>query len=671
MASSSPKNALIDEYQELLTCIMCTETFKNAKSLSCGHSYCKNCLKTWIEKNKEKRNETFPCPICNAKHEIPKNGVDDYHTNITINSMVEILENQLSRDKNSKANCDICAQEGDDVPAISRCVECAENLCQACNKSHKRSQGTRSHNMYDLTGDPEKDARLALDNYVKRNIQCPKHQDQPLKFFCSKDKAIVCTHCCITEHPGHACQAIEEAADKEKRNISALFGLANQRKELFEKFIQDSSDNLQSYEENRQSLLKEIDTDHAAKCKELDEHFAKLHKELDEQLARRRKEQNENHTKLRNEAKAVANEKTKKIQAKQDQHELEKGIAESTLLHLTALIKHGHPVDIMNSSTDTAKKLQDWGRIPEEDEDPVDKYTYQPGTFDTANMVKLQHGIIPETLDKGCIVKKTRYCDPKVTRKVKLGDKNQGVKEIYGATKGYNNTIVLCHESPDGMSSYTADTFTKQHTANGGFNDVCCMQGNLYAAIDCNNKCISIYNHNLVHQKNIGKFQRPCGICEAPGKGLLVVDNTDKCVYLVDYNDGKILATIGKGHLTDPLFVTINSNSTVFISDYGAHCVKGFTMQGEEVNKYGTQGGGPDQLNVPSCVCIDPDNNLIIADQHNHRVVLVDENCKFIKYLLEPEDGMKYPQSVIINNEGDLTVGAESSGDLFVIRYKQ
>ncbi|CAH1793661.1 unnamed protein product [Owenia fusiformis] len=665
MAYLSPKNALIDEYQELLTCIICTGTLKNAKSLSCGHSYCKNCLKTWIEKNKGKRDKTFPCPICNAKHEIPKNCVDDYHTNITINSMVEILENQLSRDKNLKANCDICAQEGDDVPAVSRCVECAENLCQACNKSHKRSQGTRSHNMYDLTGDPEKDARLALDNYVKRNIQCPKHQDQPLKFFCSKDKAIVCTHCCITEHPGHKCEAIEEAADKEKQNISALFGLANQRKELFEKFIQDSSDMLQSYQGNRESLLKEIDTDHAAKCKELDEHFAKLHKELDEQLARRHKEQNENHKKLQNEAKAVAHEKTKVIQAKQNQHELEKGIAESTLLHLTALIKHGHPVDIMNSSTDTAKKLQDWGRIPEEDEDPVDKYTYQPGTLDPANMVKLQQ---PETLDSA---KMGRIHKSNVTREVKLGDKNPGVKKIYGATKGYNNTIVLCHEPSGGMSSYAADTFTKLHTAKGNFIDVCCMQGNLYAATDYSNKCISIHNHNLVHQKNIGKCKDPWGICEAPGKGLLVVDNTDKCVYLVDYNDGKIQDTIGKGHLTDPYYVTINNNSTVFISEYGAHCVKGFTMQGEEVNKYGTYGGGPEQLDAPECVCIDPDNNLIIADRDNHRVVLLDQNCKFIKYLLEPEDGMKSPRSVIINNEGDLIVGDQDSRDLFVIRYRQ
>ncbi|CAH1792993.1 unnamed protein product, partial [Owenia fusiformis] len=621
MASASPQTVLVDDYKELLICIICFGTLNDPKSISCGHSFCKGCIGKWMGEHKAKGNDRYPCPVCNKQLEIPKNGADAYGTNITIKSMVEILENQLTKGHNQNVNCDICIQEGEAVPAMSRCVECAEHMCKPCNKAHRRSRATQSHTIYDLTGDAEKDARAALNNYVKRNIECPKHPNQPLRFFCKQDKAVICRDCSITEHPGHNCQAIEEAAKGEEHNIAALLGLATQRKEIFDKFIQSAHDSIQSCERNTQAVLRDIDADHAAKKKQLDEHFDKL----------------------RNKAKAVAYKKKKKIQANQDQFQLNKGITESTLLQLNHLRKYNHPVDVLNYSANVLKKLEEWSTLPEENVVPLDPYKYQPGILDTSNLGKK--------------LKVPKYRDPKISRKVHLPDKNPGVTFIWGITRGFNNNIVVSH-GDKGLATYTADSFTLQHKAQGHFWDVCCIQSQCYAAVDRNNKCIAVFDHKLEHQRNIGKFQDPIGLCETADGKLLVVDYGAKCVYLIDCNDGNVLATIGEGKLTFSRYVTINHKGIIFVSDTWGDCVKRFTMQGEEVpGAYGSNGAGKGQLNDPLGVCIDAQDNLIIADHKNHRVHMVDPNGTFIKYLLEAEDGVKYPQCVAIDQQGDLIVG--------------
>ncbi|CAH1797256.1 unnamed protein product [Owenia fusiformis] len=643
MASASSKKALTDDYKNLLTCIICFETLKTPKSLSCGHSFCKSCINNWIGQHRHSHDQRFPCPICNQRLEIPENGADEYHTNITINSIVESLEKQLSLEENVQVNCDICIQDGDNIQAISRCFECAENLCQSCEKTHKRFRAFKSHTLCELTGDLEQDTRIALENFYKRNIDCSKHPDEPLRFYCKNDKSVVCRDCCITNHSGHKCVDIEEAVNAEKPNISALLGLANQRKEILEQHIQLSVDSLHEYEGKTKTLLAQIDADHAMKLKQMKKHF----------------------NKLRNEVITSTNEQTKKQQAKQDQLELERGITDSTIVHLTSICKHGHPVDILNSSNDINKKLETWAVIPDRNPEPLDTYKYKPGILDMSNTGQVtKQGQVAKQVE---VTKQIIPCNPKITSKVHLSDKNGVCGKIYGVTLGHNGDIVVCHNN-NIIASYNAVTLIKKHAAAGNFNDVCCIQDNCYAATDYTNKCVAIYSQNLQHQRNIGKFGNPIGICSTQSGELLVVDNTAECVNLIDSNNGAVLATIGKGKLIMPWFVTMNSEGVVIVSNLRS-CVTGFTIEDEIAIKYGTYGSGDGQLSQSyNGVCTDADGNIIIADNCNNRVQLLDRKGKFIKYLLKPKDGVVYPRKAAINQHGALIV-ASYHGEIVEIKY--
>ncbi|OWF48440.1 Tripartite motif-containing protein 2 [Mizuhopecten yessoensis] len=53
--------------QHLLECPICLERFQEPKSLPCHHSFCQDCLGTYITKELSEKMASatsFPCPVC-------------------------------------------------------------------------------------------------------------------------------------------------------------------------------------------------------------------------------------------------------------------------------------------------------------------------------------------------------------------------------------------------------------------------------------------------------------------------------------------------------------------------------------------------------------------------------------------------------------------------------
>ena len=62
----------------------------------------------------------------------------------------------------------------------------------------------------------------------------------------------------------------------------------------------------------------------------------------------------------------------------------------------------------------------------------------------------------------------------------------------------------------------------------------------------------------------------------------------------------------------------------------GHHCISIFTIDGNYLNKIGTQGSDRGLLIKPSCLCVDLYGFILVAEYGNHRVSTFDKDGVFI-----------------------------------------
>ena len=85
-------------------------------------------------------------------------------------------------------------------------------------------------------------------------------------------------------------------------------------------------------------------------------------------------------------------------------------------------------------------------------------------------------------------------------------------------------------------------------------------------------------------------------------------------------------------------------------------CVHKFTLDGTYVKRFGSETSYmfPQALSSPRGILAFPDTNqLLIADSHNDRLVLFDENGEFQQLIT---NGIEYPESLAVNKDGNVFV---------------
>ncbi len=94
----------------------------------------------------------------------------------------------------------------------------------------------------------------------------------------------------------------------------------------------------------------------------------------------------------------------------------------------------------------------------------------------------------------------------------------------------------------------------------------------------------------------------------------------------------------------------------LYFYHYLGSCVHKFTLDGTYVKRFGRETSSifPQPLSSPRGITASPDtHHLFIADSHNDRLVLFDENGEYQQLITS---GIEYPESLAINNKGKLFV---------------
>jgi len=99
-----------------------------------------------------------------------------------------------SADVTKTIDCHLC----DNVTATAYCPSCKMHLCDKCEGHHKKLPTTRAHKLLKgLNMPPVPSIQLSDDDYQEN---CPDHQKEEIKFFCTKHENLCCVACTVVKH---------------------------------------------------------------------------------------------------------------------------------------------------------------------------------------------------------------------------------------------------------------------------------------------------------------------------------------------------------------------------------------------------------------------------------------------------------------------------------------
>ena len=156
----------------------------------------------------------------------------------------------------------------------------------------------------------------------------------------------------------------------------------------------------------------------------------------------------------------------------------------------------------------------------------------------------------------------------------------------------------------------------------------------LYVA-DYSNNRVQVFdvNGNYHHQfgssgSGNGQLNHPIGITTHNNKVFVTEQNNGRIS--VFHTNGQFSHIIGKGQLGSPYDVTVNTNNQLLVADHDHHCIYTFTLDGNYVSKFATQGSAGGQLSYPISLTTDLYGFILVAEGGNHRLSIFNKDGKFI-----------------------------------------
>ncbi|XP_062619405.1 E3 ubiquitin-protein ligase Midline-1-like [Saccostrea cucullata] len=256
----------------LILCSICVEKYKTPRCLPCMHSFCHNCLSTYIAsvcKSTEPR-LGFKCPLC--REYIPFTGANDkpeewakvFPVNVALQRLVE---------KPDERFCDACLRDNETENATGFCLSCAEYLCALCTKYHRKHLLSKGHTVCQV----EEIRTGEITHEFGKYYRCSEHNES-IKLFCGDHEQPCCLMCAGTCRSKHRkCENVDTVHNaavylRENDKLNVLLKEVRNIENKLTEAKQEQEKNMAELEDSFDEMTKKTEQE----FKDLTEHIKKM-----------------------------------------------------------------------------------------------------------------------------------------------------------------------------------------------------------------------------------------------------------------------------------------------------------------------------------------------------------------------------------------------------------
>lgn len=648
--------------EDLLTCSLCLELFKEPKTLTCLHSYCIECLKEMTKNNKVE--VPITCPLCRDETTMPSEGIEGLPTNFFIKNMMDVME---LRTKNENPQCSNC----EDGQANCRCMECEEFFCQQCLDAHNRLKTYQSHRVVDL----EKLFSPASSKEFHPAMKCGTHEEV-CRFYCRTCNVLICRDCTVLDHPRteHTVANLKDIADQCREGF--LEAIEKAEKHITKvKMVQDIT------RERRGKLAESLETMTTRLNRKKDYLIEQVSQSLESQVSG-----------MLADVEQFVSNKIQQDEKDEKQQGSDLKRMGNYVLFMRNLLASGNDDEMMNMYEDLVRCLDDpKGRNPfwlegedafvrglavewlnEADDnkaqDVVDQMKTCLGELSIPKTLAIQYELVKE---KGKVYELGKDVDVLIDQ------------AEFNAAQGRTN-------HPD-LSSFHAKILSPKQTvipAKLKLNEdgslcvsfVSYIQGRHRLAVRLGDNALRGSPLNvdirgdldyspgtsILQELQIQQLDkaRKTFSAEADLRGNIYILLEDQ-IHVFD-SEFNLLYAFGErgaeaGQMMHPWSITLDTNEHVIVSDIGKHQLLVFDKSGTFIQEIGSKGADPGQLNYPLGVAGDLYGNTAVCDAGNYRIQVFNHDATF-KFSIggEEEPQVMFPIDIHFNSRGHIIVSESS-----------
>ncbi|XP_077997399.1 E3 ubiquitin-protein ligase TRIM71-like [Glandiceps talaboti] len=650
---ASEESRFLEQINEnFLVCGICSERYKNAKLLSCLHSFCEPCLSKLVE------GDSLVCPNCRRTHQVPSVGASGLAGNTFVNQLVEQFKQREEKSVNV-GKCEGC-QEG---TVTQRCTDCAINFCIICAKAHRYVPLTRSHRLlaiaeYEITKSKDPSS-------VQRPTYCSKHPDNQLKFYCDTCEGPICLECTAIDHPRpeHKYRYLDEAAADYTKEVTTM--------------IQD----LKTKEAEASDSKSEVEKMADSLEQRYQEEEVKVKDHIDKTIEETTRKIQDNGKELLGEMKAEYDRRRTNLQAQLKEIECIESDLTNSREFAENIMHYGNASQLMTARKGMTSQIQEVMTLetkcsPTEDDymefHPIDDFctakmlgtitmqTTQYKLLDIPEFVRVKEDLTFKVSTEQPTKKKdvTAVQDvraemktpDKKTQDMTVRDNKDGTFSLKSQTQiegDHQLSVSVCkkplHGSPVNVKVIPQKGLVRKFGGKGsGQGEIDMPWG-----VTMTKSGSVIVNEEKNYRMQLfslqGQHQRFIQFTNFPSSYLPIysVISDEGLIFTADYcnnrvvvcdENGKLIRHFGEDKLEQPFGVALSaSNHRVYVSDRSLSCVLIYTQDGDFIKSFGDETRGDGKLLCPYDIVISSiTGNVYVSDYESHTVKVYSDDGDYL-----------------------------------------